>query len=111
MVGSVAHGDPLCRKAGFVNDELFTECRRVEMGTKDRLIEFGNVIVPLEQLPLSVYDLEYDANWLPRADYLSDSGGEWSQPFTHVQTTFGIGQLHVLVHPDWWSEAFVAVGV
>lgn len=110
VVGSVAHGDPLCHKAQFVNDEIFTECYREHK--RDRLIEAGGVVYPLEQLPLSVFDLEYDANWLPRGDYLSDSGGKWSQPFGEVATRVGkIGQLHMLVHPDWWARAFVEVPV
>lgn len=106
VVGCVAHGDALCHKAGFVNDELFTESSRPAYGAPDRRIEHRGVCYDLKPVTRSKYGLEYDANWLPRGDYLSDSGGEWSQPFNHVVQTFGRGQLHVLVHPDWWSEAF-----
>ena len=55
------------------------------------------------------FDLDYDANWLDRGAYLSDSGGRWSAPgFDLVAQEFPFpGQLHMLVHPDWWAKAFV----
>jgi hypothetical protein len=105
VVGCVAHGDALCARANFVNDEMFTESPRGDYGAPDRLIEHGGVIVPLQPITRNKYGLEYDANWLPRGDYLSDSGGKWSQSFDHVCATFGLGQLHVLQHPDWWAQA------
>jgi hypothetical protein len=111
VVGCVAHGDPLCHEAFFVNDEMFSESRRHDCGSADRFLRHGNVVRRLEQLPRHIYDLEYDANWLSRRDYLSDSGGSWSQPFAEVCERFGAGQLHMLVHPDWWSEAFSEVEV
>lgn len=109
--GCVAHGDRLCHAHRFVNDEIFTESRRPDYGAADRLLRHGNVVVQLEAVSRTTYDLEYDANWLPRADYLSDSGGSWSQRFEDVVDRFAMpeGQLHVLIHPDWWSKAFQAV--
>ena len=95
--GTVAHGDPDCYHRGqirFVNDQLFQECRR-------------DYEVPVKPLPLSRFGLDYDANWLTRGAYISDSGGEWSQPFKPLLDGFPYpGQLHMLVHPDWWQEAF-----
>ena len=115
VVGSVAHGDPLCHKAHFVNDEMFRECQRPMVGASDRLIELDGVICPLEPLSLSVYGLEYDANWLPRGDYISDSGGHWNpreDSFTRACDHWSeAGQLHMLIHPDWWGEAFVREAV
>lgn len=118
VVGCVAHGDDACyrkvdgvKKAVFVNDEMFTESQRPQFGAPDRLIEHEGVICPLVPMPRSNYGLEYDANWLSRGDYLSDSGGRWSQPFSEVVERFGAGQLHLLVHSDWWSEAFVPSAV
>jgi hypothetical protein len=105
--GTVAHGDPRCYGPGgqvvFVNDELFTECARPVYGPPSR--QTGRVI--LEPVPLETFGLTYDANWLTRGAYLSDSGGRWSQPFHQVADRFPYDkQLHVLVHPDWWPEAF-----
>lgn len=103
VVGTVAHGDGLCHEHGFVNDELWVECPRPAYGDPDRLA--GHVRI--EPVSMSEFGLVYDANWLPRGDYLSDSGGSWSQPFADIIENFGRrGQLHMLVHPDWWGEAF-----
>lgn len=112
--GSVAHGDQLCRNANgtlrFVNDEIFVECPRPSVGAPDREITEGNCTIKLEPRSRSEYHLSYDATWLRRGNYLSDSGGEWSQPFDDVVDAFGNGQLHVLLHPDWWGSAFERVG-
>jgi hypothetical protein len=111
--GCAAHGDPWCyrNRAGtgevdFVNDEMFVESGRPSLGPPDREISEGNCTVKIEPRPRSDYHLSYDASWLRRGNYLSESGGRWSQPFDDVVRWFGTGQLHVLVHPDWWGAAF-----
>lgn len=105
--GVVAHGDPLCHQYGFVNDEMFLESARPLYGAADRTVAG---IVPLRPVSRSRFGFDYDPNWLSRGDYLSDSGGTWSQPFDKVANRFpGPGQLHMLVHADWWGEAFVGV--
>jgi hypothetical protein len=106
VTGCVAHGDQLCHRVGFVNDEQFTESARPMMGPPDRKLRHNGSYMAIEPVSRTVFGLEYDANWLPRAYYLSDSGGHWSQPFDGVVAKFGEGQLHVLVHPDWWGQAF-----
>jgi hypothetical protein len=106
VAGCVAHGDNLCHAAGFVNDEIFTECPRPDWGARDRVVSHQGVHVKLRQRTLEHYALTYDANWLTRGDYLSDSGGRWSQPWETAVVRFGKGQLHVLIHPDWWTHAF-----
>lgn len=112
VVGVVAHGDPLCYQAGFVNDETFVECARVEYGAPDRTLEYDGRTVTLDPRPLASFGLEYDANRLPRSLYLSDSGGRWSLPFDEASGWEPAdGQLHVLVHPCWWTQAFVGVTV
>jgi hypothetical protein len=106
VVGTVAHGDPDCRDHGgkilFVNDQLFTDCRRLEHEPP-----------PVDPVSLSSFGLDYDANWLGRAAYISDSGGVWSTPFDQAAQKFPHpdGQLHMLVHPDWWAEAFAPLEV
>lgn len=107
VTGVVAHGDRLCHTVGFVNDEMFLESRRSSRGEPTR--ELGGVhTVKLAPVSRERFGLEYDASWLPRADYLSDSGGRWSQPFSEVAERFPTlkGQLHMLVHADWWPQAF-----
>jgi hypothetical protein len=101
--GVVAHGDNACYRYGFVNDELFTESARPDYGAPDRIV--GGV--KLNPVSRTTFGFDYDPNWLPRAEYLSDSGGRWSRPFAPVAAGFPYdGQLHLLVHPDWWAEAF-----
>lgn len=108
VTGVVAHGDALCHRAGFVNDEVFTECARPSYGEPNRVIEWDGVQVPLDPLPLATYGLSYDANRLSRALYLSDSGGSWCEPFDEMVERFPspFGQLHILLHPCWWVRAF-----
>jgi hypothetical protein len=112
--GCVGHGDPWCRdRAGavqFTNDEMFVESRRPSMGEANRILTRGQTKVMIEPEPRAHYHLGYDAAWLHRGDYLSDSGHVWSQPFETVSAQWPKrGQLHVLVHPDWWVGAFERV--
>jgi hypothetical protein len=109
--GTVAHGDPLCYdsrgQVRFVNDELFSECARPWLGPARRI----HGALEIDPAPLADYGLAYDANWLPRGAYLSDSGGRWRPRFDEVAAgyPFEAGQLHMLVHPDWWADAFAQV--
>jgi hypothetical protein len=96
---TVAHGHRRCSIDRYVNDEMFEGCYRKDYGPISRL--------GVDTTPLSAFGLDFDANWIPRGDYLSDSGGRWSQPFHDVAAAWPTkGQLHMLVHPDWWTEAF-----
>jgi len=106
VTGTVAHGDPLCHQHGFVNDEVWAQCARSAYGAPCRDVA-GVWLAPVS---LVDHGLSYDANWLPRAEYLSDSGGRWSQPFDVFAAGFPYGgQTHLLVHADWWDHAFSTV--
>lgn len=111
--GCVAHGDELCRGEDgllrFVNDEMFLESPRPLCGDPCRIITVGDVALPLSPVSRVEMGLLYDATWLPRGLYLSDSGGRWSRPPSRIAEQFGEAQLHMLVHPDWWAGAFVGV--
>lgn len=113
VVGSAAHGDPLCRDTDghvvFANDEMFTESPRPTLGDPDRILTGKKHRLMLAPMSREVFGLEYDAPWLERGNYLSDSGRRWSQSFDGVVDDFGKGQLHILMHPDWWVEAFAGV--
>lgn len=110
VVGSAGHGDRICRDVNrrvvFANDEMFTECARPDLGKPKRKID-GPKPLKLDPVSRSIFGLEYDAAWLSCDVYLSDSGGKWSQPFERVVSGFGEGQLHILQHPDHWTQAFV----
>jgi hypothetical protein len=112
VTGCVAHGDPLCHRAFFINDEMFSESARADCGAPDRELNFEGQRVRIQPAARGDFGLEYDANWLHRGDYVSDSGGRWSQRFEDVTANWPEkGQLHMLVHPDWWAEAFAGVRV
>lgn len=106
--GVVAHGDALCYEANFVNDELFEECVRPEYGAHDRVLQVNGRQVRIRPVPLAEFGLEYESLRLGRALYLSDSGGKWNEPFHTMADRFPsvLGQLHVLQHPCWWTQAF-----
>jgi len=108
ITGSAAHGHRLCREVGYVNDEIFVECRRHEFPDGERVLHWDGRDVKIQPVPLATFGLTYDSPWLPRDIYLSDSGGRWSQPFDTVAAEYHPGRhdLHMLVHPDWWGEAF-----
>jgi hypothetical protein len=107
VIGSAAHGDRRCYRKGevfFVNDEMFTECARPEMGAPKRKISPG---LKLDPKPLAYWGLQYDSNQLSRSLYLSESGGSWRDKediVSRFPTPFG--QLHILMHPCWWVQAF-----
>lgn len=104
---TVAHGHHLCHVARYVNDEIWETCHRPDYGDRERVLKYNGRAVQLRHVSLNTLDLDFDANWIRRGDYLSDSGGHWSQPFDDVASAFpSRGQLHLLQHPDWWSGAF-----
>lgn len=109
--GTVAHGDGLCRRddgtVRFVNDEIFRECPRPDIGAPGREIDGWAT----GRATLADFGLSYDANWISAREYLSDSGGIWQTPgFEPTVAGFPFErQLHMLVHPDWWANAFVEV--
>jgi hypothetical protein len=117
VTGCVGHGDGLCRQAGFVNDEVFVESPRPDWGAPERTVSHAGVDVEIRPVSRAVYGLDYDAIWLPRGAYLSDSGGRWQNGYSNEafdQTAVGFpfdGQLHLLQHPDHWGRAFVPAAV
>jgi hypothetical protein len=120
VTGAVGHGDPLCPQLGFANDEQFTECARPKEGPPDRMLN-GKHSVRISPRPLADFGLTYESVRLGRGHYNTDSGGKWYEPFddtvawwdtfhslggAQLAANQGSGQLHLLVHPDWWTEAF-----
>ena len=98
----------------FVNDEQFSDCPRPGYGPPDRWLgptkqHRKYTQIKLDPWPLATFGLDYDSNWLPRRFYVSDSGGEWNKAWDEVEReAWGDeGQLHMLIHPDWWGQAFV----
>jgi hypothetical protein len=111
--GVVAHGDNICHAAGFINDEMFLESARPGYGEPDRVLVYGGRRVQIQPVSRERFGLAYDAVWQRRVLYLSDSGGRWNRPFDEVSAAFPdpAGQLHALIHPDWWPQAFSGLRV
>lgn len=77
---------------GLANDQVFDECRGGSKYSK----------------PLADYGLDFEAVQLGRGWQLSDSSGKWPiMPFDVGARRFPdpSGQLHLLIHPDWWGQA------
>ncbi len=111
IVGSVAHGDPLCRSVGYINNELFTECARPAMGAADRMLTYndpalgGTRSIRLQPRSMAESGLTHEANNSGHTTTLSDTGGHWSVPFDQVDELIaGDGVfLQALIHPVWWA--------
>jgi peptidoglycan/xylan/chitin deacetylase (PgdA/CDA1 family) len=127
ITGVAGHGDSFCNRdcpnePAFANDEQFVECARPTEGEPDRTITRGQVAYKLDPRPLADFGLEYEAlrvsgewpHWR-----ISDSGGRWKHAdyeptFDEAAEVFEVrltggrapSQLQLLVHPDWWEQAF-----
>jgi len=117
VVGTCAHGDPLCRAGGFVNSEIFAELPRPNLGAPDREISVadpasGRVLkTKLQPVPMSELGLRYEAGWIGHTLYMSDVGGRWSQSPQRLVAdleTLG-GPTQVLTHPVYWALSGEAV--
>lgn len=110
ILGSASHGNPLCRKLKFNNYEIFKDRVRDDMGSFRR-IEYecpegnGKTVVDVGQAHDEDFGLQYEAYFIPRKYYLSDTGGRWSRPVDEIRRQFSEkgGALCVLIHPDWWD--------
>lgn len=113
IVGSVAHGDRLCRELGFNNSELFVECPDPEGRDPRREIvrvdpmTGRRTAVRLAPVPMARFGLTHEAMVFGNVRYLSDTGGRWHRPFAEVAAAYRAegGFLQVLAHPVWWSLA------
>jgi hypothetical protein len=108
--GSVAHGDRLCRLAGFNNDEIFLDTPRPEFGPPRRRItlddpELGRRALELRPISMADLGLRYEANHRPQVMEISDSGGHWHGSFEDVAQRFAAGSSNclALIHPCWWA--------
>jgi hypothetical protein len=127
VTGVVGHGNQLCHRANFANDEQFVECVRDNMGEPDRELSYGGRTLKLDPRPLADFGLEYESIGLRMYEspdgimrtrrgqlYNTDSGGRWYHPFAQTVAEFEAlteGQLHLLIHPDHWHKAFALEAV
>lgn len=123
VIGVVGHGNQLCHRIEFANDEQFRECVRPTLGEPDRELSYAGRTLKLDPRPLSDFGLHYESINLrqyegldgimhtrPGQVYNTDSGRKWYYPFEQTIAEFEAitdGQLHLLLHPDHWHKAFV----
>ncbi len=77
LVGTAAHGNPLCQKLKYLNQEIFIEyvCNDRETG---RIIKYNNHQVTLHTLRLADFRFQFEAYLLPKDSRISDTGGRWA---------------------------------
>lgn len=113
VVGTSSHGGPLCYKHNYINYQVWKESvSRPYVGPEG-----------MEPVSLQEVGLGYEAYFLPRDAYFSDSGGRWQGGYKNkidrhernpegdavrdaVIDTFGklaSGVMQVLIHPCWWE--------
>lgn len=112
--GTSSHGDILCRKFKFFNNEVWDFVQE-----KPPFLEF-------EKQRLSDYDLLYDTRMFYFQAFLGDGSGKWNgsffskPPFEIVDNIrrfpsirkdviekfnrLNSGFFHLLIHPRWWKE-------
>ena len=107
--GTVAHGDPLCHQAGYVNSEVFSEFPRPKLGAPDRVVTPPDGVhgspTRLSPVPMAELGLEFEAGFIGHRLYLSDTGGRWSLEPHGLRRRFEEegGLLQILRHPVWWA--------
>jgi hypothetical protein len=114
--GTAAHGTLHARENGYVNYHVWTECpeKNFEAPTK----------VTFPRITMKAFDFKYEAYYLPRDAYLTDSGHHWQafvrpdyEPFERMKNpiadpfkaielfnTMEAGIMQCLFHPVWWGD-------
>ena len=115
--GTVSHGDNLCHELNFLNYQIFKGCVGKNRPDSVKGIKFYTI-------DMADHDLDYEALFVERHSYLSDSGGSrwsWNYPkkaepiesYRESQDVIAyvnkLGMvegrliLQILAHPIWWS--------
>ena len=112
VTGSASHGSDFARKNGFTNYEIFVETKGNRVTRSIELGEQG--AFELFSIPMADVGLGYEAYWVPRQVYVSDSGSELIADYNRTQEGSlswirdSIGsarRIAALIHADWWDEA------
>lgn len=112
VAGTASHGSRFAREHGFVNYQIFQECRRHERETKTLVFE-GHHAVELYAFPLAQFGLKYEAYSLVRDCTIADTGGRLTIGKTFIEDldcdflrdqTDSKARVMMLIHPDWWLD-------
>lgn len=111
VVGTAAHGNPLCRAFQYNNGEVFTETPRPAHGAAIRTIEgtdpaSGRALrCRLRPVPMTSLGLTYEANYVRGRQYLTNSHGRWNRPLEVAAQEFATDHRYMkfLIHPLWWA--------
>lgn len=95
--GSASHGDDICKELKFLNYHIFDipgmKFQRFVRHTDHPIFNMAD------------FGLEYEAYFIRRNYYLSDSGDSWSLDPKEVVKKFNEQEnstIQLLIHPDWW---------
>lgn len=97
-VRSIAgHGDQACYEGRFVNYTMFGK----DAGPAWRGFE---ELTGMEPRSLYEFGLDFHGDHVPRAMYISDSGGTWTHDLADVVRDFPFeSNTVILMHPDWYG--------
>ena len=112
VVGSASHGSAFARTHGFTNYEIFAETKEKRQARTIDLGKHGSF--ELFSIPMVETGLKYEAYWLPRQIYISDTGSVLTAGYHRTQDASlswlldnigGARRIAALVHADWWDDA------
>ncbi len=78
IYGTVAHGDPLCHKYGYLNSYFFYEYKdhiSPQFPNYDSIVKDDGTVVYFEKAHLSDFDFKYQCHLLHYNEYFSDGSG------------------------------------
>lgn len=121
IAGCAAHGSGFAvRDLQFSNFEIFRECVR-GAASEGRMLAKGDWQLQLHQLSLKDFGLKYEAYFVPRNIYISDSNGRlrvsWHSSSYQLNVEadgdlavvdktigeFAEPRIQALLHPCWWE--------
>ena len=110
--GTAAHGSKFVKSRGFVNYQIFSECKKAKDVAKSIDLS-GHRTFDLFSVSYKALGLEYEAYSIQRDSYISDSGASvivnnQAMPDADIDTlkTMIADKTSVvaLFHPDWWKS-------
>jgi hypothetical protein len=99
------HGDEACYRTKLVNYSCFTEAQSAVRAPWRSFEEATGH----EPRSIKEFGIDFLAEFVPKGEYVSDSGDSWSKPLAEVAAGFPYaGPLVVLQHPDWYAKELFA---